>query len=340
MSLKLALRYISSCVALSFLSISTLYAAVLPEQIAVIVNTQDSRSVETAKHYQQKRNIPPENIIKVQFPVADTMDRFLFSAIRKQIILLTPKHVQFYALAWTQPYRVTCMSITSAMTFGFDRAFCAEGCATTELSEYFNANTKTPFDDFKIRPTMMLAGSDIQQVKNMIDRGVQSDATFPQGTAYLMSTTDKARNVRSRSYEMIMKLLSDRVKIEKIEADVLSNKEDVLFYFTGKTEVEDLESNYYLPGAVADHLTSAGGVLFGDRQMSVLKWLDAGATASYGTVVEPCAFPQKFPNPGIVIDRYTRGESLIEAYWKSVAWPGQGLFVGEPLAAPFARRSN
>ena len=340
MSLKLALRYILFNVAWSLLSISTLYAAVLPEQIAIIVNTQDSRSVETAKYYQQKRRIPTENIIKVQFPVVDTMDRFLFSAIRKQIILLTPEHVQFYALAWSQPYRVTCMSITSAMTFGFDRSFCAEGCVSTERSEYFNANTKTPFDVFKIRPTMMLAGSDIQQVKKMIDRGVQSDATFPRGTAYLMSTTDTARNVRSRSYEMIMALLSDRVEIEKIEADALSNKEDVLFYFTGKAEVEDLESNYYLPGAVADHLTSAGGVLFGDRQMSVLKWLDAGATASYGTVVEPCAFPQKFPNRGIVIDRYTRGESLIEAYWKSVAWPGQGLFVGEPLAAPFAGQSN
>jgi uncharacterized protein (TIGR03790 family) len=70
--------------------------------------------------------------------------------------------------------------------------------------------------------------------------------------------------------------------------------------------------------------------------MSILRWLDAGATASYGSVVEPCAFPQKFPNPGIVIDRYTRGESLIEAYWKSVQWPGQGVFVGEPLATPYA----
>jgi xylose isomerase len=28
---------------------------------------------------------------------------------------------------------------------------------------------------------------------------------------------------------------------------------------------------------------------------------------------------------------------LIEAYWKSVAWPGQGLFVGEPLARPWGR---
>ena len=33
---------------------------------------------------------------------------------------------------------------------------------------------------------------------------------------------------------------------------------------------------------------------------------------------------------------YLRGESLIEAYWKSVAWPGEGLFIGEPLAAPWS----
>jgi hypothetical protein len=39
-----------------------------------------------------------------------------------------------------------------------------------------------------------------------------------------------------------------------------------------------------------------------------------------------------------VIERYTDGESLIEAYWKSVAWPGQGLFVGEPMASPYAGR--
>ena len=27
----------------------------------------------------------------------------------------------------------------------------------------------------------------------------------------------------------------------------------------------------------------------------------------------------------------------IEAYWKSVAWPGQGVFIGEPLARPYRR---
>lgn len=338
MHIKFTLYFLMFFVTGSLFSVSTLNAAVLPEQIAIIVNTEDSRSVETARYYQKKRNLPAENIIEVSFPVSHSIKRSLFKDIREQIYLLTPKHVQFYALAWTQPYRVTCMSITSAITFGFDKAYCAKGCLSTERSEYFNANTTTPFTDFGIRPSMMLAGSDMQQIKNMIDRGVQSDNTFPKGTAYLMSTTDAARNVRSRGYEAIVALLSNRVKIEKIEADVLSNKADVLFYFTGKARVDKLESNHYLPGAVADHLTSSGGVLFGNRQMSVLKWLNAGATASYGTVVEPCTFTQKFPNPGIVIERYTGGESLIEAYWKSVAWPGQGLFVGEPLAAPFANK--
>ena len=32
---------------------------------------------------------------------------------------------------------------------------------------------------------------------------------------------------------------------------------------------------------------------------------------------------------------YVTGATLIEAYWKSVEMPGQGIFIGEPLARPF-----
>jgi hypothetical protein len=115
-----------------------------------------------------------------------------------------------------------------------------------------------------------------------------------------------------------------------------------MFYFTGLTRVEELSSLTFLPGAVADHLTSAGGritpVSRPGSQMSSLRWLEAGATGSYGTVVEPCNFPTKFSNPGILIALYLNGASLIEAYWKSMAWPGEGLFIGEPLATPYGMR--
>jgi hypothetical protein len=54
-------------------------------------------------------------------------------------------------------------------------------------------------------------------------------------------------------------------------------------------------------------------------------------------VVEPCAFTGKFPDVRVMFAHYLAGETLIESYWKSVAMPGQGIFIGEPLAAPYTR---
>jgi len=312
-------------------------AKITAQQIAIVINTQDANSRLIANYYQSKRGIPQENLIKVSMPAGNnSISEKKFNEIYRQIKKQTPDAVQYYALAWSKPYKVACMSMTSAVAFGFDKSFCAKGCKATQLSTYYNSNSELPYKELSIRPTMMLAGSSLAQVQAMIDRGVASDRTKPEASAYLMSTTDKARNRRSWRYPVIKNILSERINVELIKADVLKDKNDVMFYFTGLKRVAEIKSNQFLPGAIADHLTSSGGKLFGIRQMSILRWLDAGATASYGTVVEPCAFTQKFPNPGIVIERYLDGESLIEAYWKSVAWPGQGVFVGEPMASPYA----
>ncbi|MGD7036182.1 TIGR03790 family protein [Methylotuvimicrobium buryatense] len=90
-----------------------------------------------------------------------------------------------------------------------------------------------------------------------------------------------------------------------------------------------------IAGTVGDHLTSTGGVLTGSK-LSIIEWIEAGVTGSYGTVIEPCNFPEKFPHPGVLMFYYLRGSTLIEAYRKSVARPGQGIFIGKPLAKPFA----
>lgn len=83
-----------------------------------------------------------------------------------------------------------------------------------------------------------------------------------------------------------------------------------------RSSVGGIESNSYLPGAVADHLTSFGGQLPTSSQMSALEWLKAGVTGSYGTAVEPYNFPTKFPETSPLLAHYFRGESLVEAYWK------------------------
>jgi uncharacterized protein (TIGR03790 family) len=94
----------------------------------------------------------------------------------------------------------------------------------------------------------------------------------------------------------------------------------------------------WTPGGIGDHLTSFAGDLLGEHGHSTaLDWIESGATASHGPVTEPCNHLQKFPHPQVLLGHYLQGATAIEAYWKSVAWPQQSLFVGEPLAAPFAQ---
>ena len=308
-------------------------------QIAIIVNTRDPLSVAIGDYYAQRRGIIFQNVIRVELaPGQATLTRDEFRTLKAQVDRQTRPDVQAYAIAWTTPYRVDCMSITSAFAFGFDPSFCANGCRPTRASRYFNSPVRLPYTQLKMRPAMAIAAKSFEEAKALIDRGVRSDNSRPSGTAYLLSTSDSTRNARNVFFAQVERVLKGGFRVQWLNQDALKNKDDVLFYFTGTTHVEGLDTLGFLPGAMADHLTSAGGVLDGTSQMSALRWLEAGATASYGAVVEPCAFPQKFPNPVIAIGRYLRGETLIEAYWKSVLMPGQGIFIGEPLAAPFRRQ--
>jgi uncharacterized protein (TIGR03790 family) len=211
-------------------------------------------------------------------------------------------------------------------------------CAPTRRLDYFDSAVTDPHRQLGLRPAMMLAGNNLEEVKRLIDRGIAADGSHPAGSAYLLVTADRARSVRALGYGEVFRVARPPIRPRRIEADWIEHEQDVLFYFTGTAWVRQLDSNRFLPGAVGDHLTSAGGQLDGQKQMPALAWLSAGATGSYGTVSEPCNFPEKFPRPAVLIDHYQRGETLLEAYWKSVASPGQGLFIGEPLARPFGER--
>lgn len=307
-------------------------------ELAVIVNIDDGLSRAIGKYYQQRRGIPERNIIRIRFkPGVAALEPAEFLRLWPQVQKQTPENVQAYALTWELPYLVGCMSITTAFATGFDTRYCAaKSCDPTHLSPYFNSLSSRPYQDFKLRPTMSLAANSLADAKALIDRGIDSDNSFPEGTAYLLSTNDMGRNVRAAQFPETVNYFHPYINIKLEKSDALRNAKDVLFYFTGIAKVEDLKTLHFVPGAIADHLTSAGGLLNDNNtQMSSLRWLEAGATGSYGTVVEPCNYLQKFPVPGIVIQHYLRGDTLIEAYWKSVAWPGEGIFIGEPLAKPY-----
>ncbi|VAW65782.1 hypothetical protein MNBD_GAMMA09-3289 [hydrothermal vent metagenome] len=313
-----------------------LQAEVNANTLAILINESDPESIEIGQYYQKARSIPYENIIYLSFRKSEkAITQAEFMQIEEQLKGKVSDKIQAYALAWRKPWRVACMSITSAFSLGFNPQYCASGCKLTRSSRYFSSQSQQPFNDFAIRPSMLLSAGSVDGVKKLIDRSVLADYTRPMGTAYLVSTRDKNRNVRARYFPAYESSLNKLLNVEQVSADAIQHKKDVMFYFTGRAKVKHLRTNTFLPGSVADHLTSAGGHLFNGKQMSVLEWIDSGASGSYGTVTEPCNFLQKFPVPGIVMQRYLSGETLLESYWKGVQMPGQGLFVGDPLVSPY-----
>jgi uncharacterized protein (TIGR03790 family) len=305
------------------------------QNLGVIFNAAEASSVSVAAYYSSRRHIPPANVLGLAIPDRPVIKREELLALRQQVLDRIPSGVQSLLLVWSRPFAVECMSITTAMAAGYRPGFCAPGCGPTTSNPLFDSAGWLPADTVGWLPAMLLPSRDETLARAVIDRGIAADGSAPAGTVYLVRTQDAARNVRASSYDNAAAMLEGRIRVRQLTTPIGAPPRDIIGYFTGAVRVAELPGLEFRPGAAADHLTSSAGVLEGSDQMTVLEWLRRGATASYGAVSEPCNLKGKFPDPEVLINRYLRGDSLLEAYWKSVAMPGQGLFVGEPLAKAF-----
>ncbi len=308
-------------------------AGLQPSQLGLVINDDEPNSVEIGELYRVARGIPEANIVHVRIPNRPKkLDADQFARLKHDIDSKLGADVKAVLMVWTAPYAVECNGITAAYTLGFDAAQCAKPCGPGAQNPLFN-NT----DSATVRPSMLLPTESVEQARALIERGKASGFRMPKAGAYFLITSDKARNSRAAFFPPSGTVAQRKLTIHRLREDAIEGKRDIMFYQTGKVRVDKLDTLQFLPGALADHLTSFGGDLLGTSQMSSLKWLEAGATASYGTVSEPCSYWQKFPSPTVLLRHYLGGATAVEAYWRSVAWPAQGVFIGEPLAAPYRR---
>lgn len=341
-------------------------SSIQPSEVAVLVNDNDPQSVEVASYYQQVRKIPSRNMIHLNFdqnkihpglPSNNGIDPAEFAALKAQVDAAAGPEIQAFVVSWSKPFRIarfnyypTNYSITSAFTFGIDApSLTSNNCSATPVNRYFGSSSTAPYTDFGIRPTMMLAGVSTTSVKATIDKGLKADRTLPKGDGWFVRTADTVRSrPRLQDFQSTVQNWNrpDTLTMTYLDHSTnggrseVKNAANILFYQTGSANVSGLNTNRYVPGALADHLTSNGGNLFGTEQMSALRWLEAGVTASYGTVTEPCAYADKFPAASVLVKSYFRGNTALEAYTKSVRQPSQGIFVGDPLARPFGTRAT
>ncbi|KQQ46333.1 hypothetical protein ASF61_18195 [Duganella sp. Leaf126] len=313
-------------------------AALGPSQLALVVNDNEPNSVALAALYREAHQVPEKNLIHVRLdPRARKLSPEEFAPVREQILGQLAPGIRAVLMVWTVPYAVGCNAITAALTLGYDADQCSAPCGPGKASAYYGDTGAALPAAAAMRISMLLPTTSLDLGKDLIARGTARNFRLPQASAYYLTTSDTARSARARLFPPSGRIKSHELTIRNMHADVLEGASDIMVYQTGMVRVDKLETLKFLPGALADHLTSTGGDLLGTNQMSSLRWLEAGATASYGTVSEPCNYWQKFPQPAVLLKRYLSGDSAIEAYWHSVAWPAQGLFIGDPLAAPYAR---
>jgi uncharacterized protein (TIGR03790 family) len=328
--------------------------------VVVVVNQNSTNSVQLGNSYCELRGVPPENVMRMTGWTGSTQT---WSLAEFETRLRNPlrefvrnrgltNQAQYVLLSMDIPYRVKLgeseNSTTAVLFYGFktnttpSQAGLPNTCSLPSAASNSYAFSELPWPDAAPASppesflAMMLTARTLAQAQTTAALGVAADGSFPSSPVYLAKTSDSARNVRYFDFDNAIFESEIRGDSSLIRTNTDSTSFNGLGGLCTGLAAFTLPAGAFLPGAIADSLTSWSGALFQNDAGTILSFIEGGATATYGTVVEPCNIPSKFPNPMVYFYQH-RGFSAAESYYLAVGAPFQGIMLGEPLSAPFAR---
>lgn len=321
----------------------------------VVVNQASSNSVEVGNYYCERRQVPPENLLRVQWSGSN----LAWTYLDFQTVLLNPLldliasrglsgQINYVVLSMDIPFQTLYDGVvngtTSVMFYG---PKTETGPAWVGVTNSYSGSERV-FETARPQSapgysflTTMVTGRSVPLAKKLIDQGTASDGTFPWQPVYLQKSSDERRNFRYWSFDnaIFNARLGRQYSLIRTNCDSPWGQTNLLGIQTGLYQFK-LSPNVFVPGAMADSLTSFGGVILGPNDHTTLMaFLEAGASGSYGTVTEPSPVARKFPDP-MTYFYQARGFTIAESYYQSLDEPYEGLVVADPLAAPFRRVAN
>lgn len=344
----------ASCLAVFFSLAMTWQAAALgPENVLLVVNRASQSDLAIANHYRFRRGIPDRNIVYLDYTGSKTT--VPWTEFRKAIYDPVSAYIKAEKLesqisVWATtpsfPFRIGGNSLSWAV-------FSNEEVEPFASPQYGPAGFRqgNPYADtmvgFEPAPEgkprrylhMVLDAGDEAATLAMIDKAVTADYTKPVGVVYYLDGVPP-RDTRKHTIPIAQRLLSlIGVFAQHVPDNVVINKDNVLGIYCGNVGFY-CDKNRYVPGALGDILTSLSAS-FDNRndQTDTREFLKHGCAGTYGCVIEPFNYPQKFPDAKLYL-YYSLGFTAVESYWMSVVWPQQGLFLGDPLTRPFADKGD
>ncbi|MHB9026525.1 MAG: TIGR03790 family protein [Armatimonadota bacterium] len=328
-----------------------------PAGTLVIYDPDDVVSLAIANHYQRVRGIPERNMLPIAFPGGynDKTIWDLVEQIRTEIDRRGLKEgLQQIALAGYMPLdsgiKGSGGKFSLASLLYMSPNYSRENPPKRESNTAFRKppekptialNAYTPIDGRSYWPVSHVGPThhsalSLQAALASIDRAKAADGGKPDGVIYWPLNGDIRSKTRESQITEVTPLW-DKLGIRYVVQDGVwvRNRGDIAGGVVGIAVTDTMQGNRYLPGAWVDHLTSFGGVLWGEWQMPCTDFILAGADGSAGTMGEPYAISAKFPHAHIYT-HFRAGASLAEAFWESIGTPFEILPVGDPLMQPYA----
>lgn len=343
--------------------------AISPRNVLLLINAGSMDSKEVANHFVQLRHIPAKNVVYLDLPdkvygarAELSRDEFLAWVWEPAWKAIWERSLEHDILAWVYsadfPVKIEGDPPVSlqGITFTGGQSVNSEVIKKgTILSPYFTGPDRpkglaAPTRSFEqyyehlqgkiATPSMMLGytgarGMKVVDIIGNLQRGVASDGTRPEGRIYLVEGSDVRARCRAWQFPAVKQQLKDMNIQAAIVPSPPVGKSEIMGNMAGTATVDPRSMGTFRAGCMADHLTSFGAAFVFPEQTKITEWLQAGATASAGTVSEPFALWTKFPHARFFV-HYASGCSMIESFYQALAAPMQTLLLGEPLARPWA----
>jgi hypothetical protein len=181
-------------------------------------------------------------------------------------------------------------------------------------------------------------GNSVAEIMNSLTLSAGADHAIPAASFYFTRTDDVRSTTRQTWFESAVAKLKAAGKHAVIVDEPLPRfRRDVGGLMAGVAGFDWPKTQSVIkPGAICEHLTSYGGIMTDKKgQTPISEWIRYGAAGTSGTVFEPYAMQEKFPNAFLHVF-YARGFTLAESFYLSVQSPYQLLILGDPLCQPWA----